>query len=134
MSKLKQTIIAITRHADQTGDFCTGGVSEISENVTLLRLIEVKISQNLLGYTTSWPLDDGAIGFSLERRHPDPDIPILQEPRASTRSCGEAFAGCSTPTKRSSLALRAHLPRPWKGRIGLGVAHRHSATDHRGEC
>ncbi|MFZ0637547.1 MAG: hypothetical protein WA755_03230 [Candidatus Acidiferrales bacterium] len=68
MSKLKQTIIAITRRADQTGDFCTGGVREISENVTLLRLIEVKISQNLPGYTTSWPLNDGAIGFSLERR------------------------------------------------------------------
>jgi hypothetical protein len=41
---------------------------EISQNETLLRLIEVEILQNLLAHTTFGPLDDGAVRFSLERR------------------------------------------------------------------
>ena len=57
VSKLKLAIIAIARHADLTGDFCTCEVREISQNETLLRLIEVEILQNLLVHTTSWPLD-----------------------------------------------------------------------------
>ena len=42
MSKLKRAIIAIARHAGLTGDFCTCEVIEISQNETLLRLIEVE--------------------------------------------------------------------------------------------